>query len=122
MLRWGEMAFLDKVFVKKEEIDIDDFLNNMDMDAEEEEDIDFYVKPINLQSNNDIETVISELKARNIVVLDIEGISKRNVQRAKQFIGQLKMYIQDNGGDLAMISKSKLLLVPERVKIIKKIN
>ena len=116
------MAFLDKVFVKKEEIDIDDFLNNMDMDAEEEENIDFYVKPINLQSNNDIETVINELKARNIVVLDIEGISKRNVQRAKQFIGQLKMYIQDKGGDLAMISKSKLLLVPERVKIIKKID
>lgn len=116
------MAFLDKVFVKKEEIDMDDFLNNMDMDEEEEEDIDFYVKPINLQSNNDIETVINELKERNIVVLDIEGISKRNVQRAKQFIGQLKMYIQDKGGDLAMISKSKLLLVPERVKIIKKIN
>jgi len=122
MLRWGQMAFLEKVFVKKEEIDMDDFLNNMDMDEEEEEDIDFYVKPINLQSNNDIETVINELKERNIVVLDIEGISKRNVQRAKQFIGQLKMYIQDKGGDLAMISKSKLLLVPERVKIIKKIN
>jgi len=122
MLRWRKMAFLEKVFVKKEEIDMDDFLNNMDMDEEEEEDIDFYVKPINLQSNNDIETVINELKERNIVVLDIEGISKRNVQRAKQFIGQLKMYIQDKGGDLAMISKSKLLLVPERVKIIKKIN
>ena len=113
------MAFLDKVFVKKEDIDIDDFLNNMEVE-EVHEDIDFYVKPITLQSNNEVEVTIKELKDRNLILLDIENISKRNAQRAKQFIGQLKMFINDNGGDIALISKSKLLLVPARVKIIKK--
>jgi len=107
------MAFLDKMFTgKKEEIDIDDFLNNMDVE-DVPEDVDFYVKPISLQSNNEVEIVIKELKERNFVILDIEGISKRNPQRAKQFVGQLKMYVTDKGGDLAMISKTKLLLVPE---------
>ncbi len=115
------MAFLDKMFNKKEEIDIDEFLNNMDVD-DVPEDVDFYVKPISLQSNNEVEATIKELKERNFVILDIEGISKRNPQRAKQFVGQLKMYLTDKGGDLAMISKTKLLLVPEKVKIIKKIN
>ncbi|MDD4049537.1 MAG: cell division protein SepF [Candidatus ainarchaeum sp.] len=116
------MAFLDKMFTgKKEEIDIDDFLNNMDVE-DVPEDVDFYVKPISLQSNNEVEIVIKELKERNFVILDIEGISKRNPQRAKQFVGQLKMYVTDKGGDLAMISKTKLLLVPEKVKIIKKMK
>lgn len=115
------MAIFEKMFTKKEEIDIDDFLNNMDVEEEPEE-IDFYVKPISLQSNAEIEMTIKELKQKNIVILDFEGVSKRNPQRAKQFISQLKMYIADKGGDLAMMSKTKLLLVPEKVKIIKKIN
>ncbi|MDD3178329.1 MAG: cell division protein SepF [Candidatus ainarchaeum sp.] len=115
------MAIFEKMFTKKEEIDIDDFLNNMDVEEEPEE-IDFYVKPINLQSNVEIEMTIRELAQKNIVILDIDGISKRNPQKAKQFISQLKIYIDDKGGDLAMMSKTKLLLVPEKVKIIKKIN
>lgn len=115
------MAFLDKMFNKKEEIDIDEFLNNMDVE-DVPEDVDFYVKPINLQSNNEVEIVIKELNQRNLIILDIEGISKRNAQRAKQFVGQLKMYLTDKGGDLAMISKTKLLLVPAKVKIIKKMK
>ncbi len=115
------MAFLDKMFNKKNEIDIDEFLNNMDVE-DVPEDVDFYVKPINLQSNNEVEIVIKELNQRNLVILDIEGLSKRNAQRAKQFIGQLKMYLTDKGGDLAMISKTKLLLVPAKVKIIKKMK
>jgi SepF-like predicted cell division protein (DUF552 family) len=115
------MAFLNNMFNKKEELDIDDFLNNMDVEDEVEE-VDFYVKPINLQSNNEVEITIKELKERNLVILDISGISKRNPKRAKQFIGQIKMFVTDNGGDLAMVSKYKLLIVPEKVKIIKKIK
>jgi len=115
------MAFLDKVFAKREDVDIEDILNNMDVDVVEE-DVDFYVKPIILQANTDVEATIKELKDRNLVLLDIENITKRNAQRAKQFVGQLKMFVADNGGDMAMLSKSKLLLVPSKVKIVKKIN
>lgn len=115
------LAFYEKVFTKREDLDIDDFLNNMEVE-EEPEDIDFYVKPINLQTNNEVEEVIKELKEKNIVLLDIEGLSKRNPQRVKQFIGQIKMFVKDIKGDIAMMSKTKLLLVPEKVKIIKKIN
>ena len=115
------MAFLDKMFTKREEINIDEFLNNMEMEPEPE-DIDFYVKPINLQSNNEVDTAIKEIKEKNIILMDIDNISKRNPQRAKQFVDQLKMFIKDNGGDIALISKSKLMIVPAKVKIIKRIK
>ncbi|MFA7576389.1 MAG: hypothetical protein WCY27_04050, partial [archaeon] len=82
------MALFDNMFTKKEEVDLDEFINNMDVE-EEVEDVDFYVKPISLQSNVEVDTVIKELRDRNLIILDIEGISKRNPQRAKQFVGQL---------------------------------
>ena len=113
------MAFLDKMFLKKDDVNVDDLLNNLDT-IEEEEDVDFYVKPLVLQSTQEIDTAIKELKNRNIVLMDIESLSKRNPQRAKQFINQSKMFIVDNGGDIALISKTKLLLVPSKVKILKR--
>ncbi|HOZ35819.1 MAG TPA: cell division protein SepF [archaeon] len=113
------MAFLNNVFSKKGDLDVDDYLNNIEIEEEPEE-VDFWVKPISLQTNAEVEEVIRELKERNIVLLDIENLSKRNAQRAKQFLGQIKMFVKDTGGDLAMISTSKILLTPSKVKIKKK--
>jgi len=113
------VAFLDNVFAKKSDLDVDDYLNNMEVDEEPEE-VDFWVKPISLQTNSEVEETIRELKEKNLVLLDIENLSKRNAQRAKQFLGQIKMYVKDTGGDLAMISPSKILLTPSKVKIVKK--
>ncbi|HNW05389.1 MAG TPA: cell division protein SepF [archaeon] len=113
------MAFFDNIFSRKEELDVDDYLNNMEVEEEPEE-VDFWVKPISLQTNAEVEEVIRELKERNIVLLDIENLSKRNAQRAKQFLGQIKMFVKDTGGDLAMVSASKILLTPSKVKIKKK--
>ncbi len=113
------MAFFDNVFAKKSDLDVDDYLNNMEVDEEPEE-VDFWVKPINLQTNAEVEEAIRELKERNIVLLDIENLTKRNAQRAKQFLGQIKMYVKDTGGDLAMISAAKILLTPSKVKIKKR--
>jgi len=115
------VAFFDNMFTKNNGVDMDDFLNNMDVEEEPEE-VDFYVKPISLQTNADIEQIINELNKRNIVLLEISGLIKRNPQRVKQFISQIKTFIKDNSGDIAMVSKTKLLLVPSKVKIIKKIN
>jgi len=113
------MAFFDGVFSKREDLDVDDYLNNMEVEEEPEE-VDFWVKPIILQTNAEVEQTIRELKERNIVLLDIENLSKRNAQRAKQFLGQIKMYVKDNGGDIAMVSASKVILTPSKVKIDKK--
>lgn len=113
------MAFFDNIFSRREELDVDDYLNNMEVDEEPEE-VDFWIKPISLQTNAEVEEVVRELKERNIVLLDIANLSKRNAQRVKQFLGQIKMFVKDNGGDIAMVSNSKILLTPSKVKIQKK--
>jgi SepF-like predicted cell division protein (DUF552 family) len=63
---------------------MDDFLNNMEVEEEPEE-VDFYIKSINLQTNAEVEETIRELKQRNIVILDIENLSKRNAQKQNNF-------------------------------------
>lgn len=115
------MAFFDNMFSGKSEIDIDEFLNNMDVE-EEVEDVDFYVKPISLQTDSDLEQITKELNEKNLVLLDIKSISKRNPKKTKEIVGQIKMYIKDIKGDIAMVSKNKLLLVPTKVKIIKQVK
>jgi SepF-like predicted cell division protein (DUF552 family) len=67
------LSFFDKVFESKgsEEIDIEDFLNNLDVEEETMyEDADAYVKPIALQRDEDVSVVVDEAKSGNIVLLN----------------------------------------------------
>ncbi|MFH1225188.1 MAG: hypothetical protein V1676_05290, partial [Candidatus Diapherotrites archaeon] len=73
------MAFLEKVFKKSDNIDIEDFLNNLDVEEETMyEDADAFVKPISLHNEQDRDAAISELKKGNIILLNIADLSKRN--------------------------------------------
>ena len=79
------MAFFDNIFSRKQELDVDDYLNNMEIEEEPEE-VDFWIKPISLQTNAEVEEVIRELKERNIVLLDIENLSKEMLKEQSSFL------------------------------------
>jgi len=115
------MAFLDKVLKKEEEIDIEDFLNNLDVEDETlYEDADAFVKPLNLEKSEDVEIVLNETKAGNIILLNIEILAKRNAIKLKDLISEIKTGIDSIDGDIARISHDRVLITPSKVKIIKK--
>ena len=115
------MAFLEKVIRKNEGIDIEEFLNNLDSEDENiYEDADAFVKPIALQEEKDIETVVNEAKQGNIILLNIEGLSKRNAIKLKELVTGIKGGIEEIDGDIARISHDKILITPSKVKIIKR--
>ena len=106
---------------KKNELDIEDFLNNLDVSEEEMyENADAYVKPIALKADTDLKTVAKELKDGNIVLLNISSLVKRNPIRLKEQINKLKRFTNEIDGDIARISEEIVLLTPEKIKIIKK--
>ena len=82
-----------------------------------------YVKPIKLDQNSNLEKIVNEIKADNIVVLDVKALL-RNLALTRLLmnnISELKRLIVDNmGGDLARISEDKILVVPRDVKILSK--
>jgi len=115
------MAFFDKVFKKSEGLDIEEFLNKLDTEEElTPEDADAFVKPMNLSDEKDVENALKEAKAGNIVLLNIEALSKRNAMQLRDYVTKLKNEILSLDGDIARISQEKILLTPHRVKIVKK--
>ena len=69
------MAFFEKVLKKEEGIDIEEFLNNLDVEEEAlYEDADAFVKPVILTGPEDVETAVTEAKQGNIVLLNINLI------------------------------------------------
>jgi SepF-like predicted cell division protein (DUF552 family) len=116
------MGFLDKVFTSQtEELDIEDFLNNMDVEEEAVyEDADAYVKPVTLRNIEDLRGVEHELKEGNLILLNIEEAQKRNPRGLRDMVLAIKDVVGQIDGDIAGISQGRLLVTPARVKIVKR--
>jgi SepF-like predicted cell division protein (DUF552 family) len=79
---------------------------------------DFYVKPIALESDSTVNDVMEELKAKNIVLLNVSPMAKQP-NKLKQTIDNIKAYVTKINGDIARIDADKILLTPTKVKIVK---
>lgn len=115
------MAFMEKLIGKREELDIEDFLNNLDTEEENPyEDAEAFVKPVTLQSDHDRDVVIEEAKKGNIVLVNIADLSKRNAIRLRELVNGIKSGVEGIDGDIARISQERLIVTPSKVKIIKR--
>ncbi len=117
------MAFIDKMLKKSktDDVDIEDFLNNLDVSEEEMYDeADAYVKPIMLKVDTDLKTVAKELKEGNIVLLNVSDLVKRSPVRLKEQLAKLKRFVTEIDGDIARISEEQVILTPTKIKIVKR--
>lgn len=115
------MGFFNKVMSKPESVDLEEVLNNMDQIEEESyENADAFVKPMDLIVDADATAVINEVKAGNIVLVNIVDLKKRNATKLRELIAVIKSEVKKIDGDMAAISQERLLVTPAKVKIIKK--
>jgi len=115
------MGFFNKVMTKEENVDIEDFLNNLDeVEEESYDDADAFVKPMDLVVDSDVEAIINEAKQGNIVLMNIADLAKRNSLKLKELISMIKTDVKAIDGDIARISQGRVLITPSKVKIIKK--
>ncbi|MEM0359910.1 MAG: cell division protein SepF [Candidatus Diapherotrites archaeon] len=114
------MAFASKLFKKEPGIDVEEFLNTLDVEEEAMyEDADAFVKPMTLSTQEDAAAVMKEARDGNIVLLNIEGLAKRNAIKLKELITSIKNQVMEIDGDIARISTDRVLITPSRVKIVK---
>jgi SepF-like predicted cell division protein (DUF552 family) len=101
-------------------IDVEEYMNMDEMEGVDamNEPADFYVKPVLLQQETDVQLIESELQKRNIILLNISEISKRP-NTLKNIIDTLKAYVEKVNGDIAKLDDEKILITPAKVKIIK---
>jgi SepF-like predicted cell division protein (DUF552 family) len=115
------LAIIEKIVGKKEDIDIEEFLNTLDENDETiYEDADAFVKPMILATDADKDFVIEEAKKGNLVLANIADLSRRNAIKLRDLVSQIKDAVDEINGDIARISHDKILITPSKVKIIKK--
>ncbi len=115
------MGFFNKVMTKNDSVDLEDFLNNMDAVTEESyENADALVKPMELGSDSDAESIIREVKQGNLALVNIADLNKRNKAKLKELLSRIKSEVRAIDGDMAGISAERVLVTPSKVKIIKK--
>ncbi len=102
------------------EMNLEEYMNTVEMENVDvlHEAADFYVKPIALETENDVSTIMDELKAKNIILLNVTPMSKQP-NKLKQTIDNIKMFVTKINGDIARIDNDKILLTPSKVKIVK---
>ncbi len=116
------MGFLDGIFGgKREEPDIEEFLNSLGEEEEvEEEEAERYVKPLSLTSMQDYDKVMAEINKGNIVLLNIRPLSTRNAVGLKEVVSRIKESVVGMGGDIARITEFYVLITPPGIKIVKR--
>lgn len=115
------MSFFDKVMAKNDSVDLEEVLNNLDQVEEENyENADAFVKPMDLMVDADADAVLKEVKAGNIALVNIADLQKRNASKLRELVGVIKSEVRKIDGDMARISQERLIVTPARVKIIKK--
>ena len=117
------MGFFDKIFGSSsggQQSSVEDVMTALE---DEELDVlatpaDFYVKPLSLETEGDLTVVEGELKARNVVLLNISPMT-RNQDALKASLSKLSGISLSLGGDIARISDDKVLITPQGMQIVK---
>ncbi|MBE0447826.1 MAG: cell division protein SepF [Actinobacteria bacterium] len=76
-----------------------------------------YVKSMDLHSLVDVQEVADELRAGNIVILDITTLMNQDPVELKRAIDQLKGICHTIGGDVGHLTESKVIATPKFVNI-----
>lgn len=103
------------------ELNIEEYMNSAEMEDVDmmHEPADMYVKPVSIVSEDEIKLIEDELGKKNILLLNIEELSKRPTTR-NNVITALKAYVVKINGDIAQIDDTRIMLTPAKVKIIKR--
>jgi len=77
-----------------------------------------YVKSMDLRSLVDVQEVADELRAGNIVILDIAQLMNQDPAELKRAIDQLKGITQGVGGDIGRLTEAKVIATPKFIRIL----
>lgn len=115
------MGILGKMRKKGGDVDIEEYLDTLGLDADDmlEEHADMWVKPMSLEDIVDVETIVTELKKGNMILLNIQPLYKKNTIKLRQAISELKGKVHELNGDIARLTEHKVLITPSGVKVVK---
>ncbi|MBN2518156.1 MAG: cell division protein SepF [Candidatus Altiarchaeota archaeon] len=103
-------------------VDLEDYMDGIGLHNGEllDEDKFTYIKSIIANSPDVISDIERELKRGNIVILETEPVSQGGRLTLKKLINDMKALEQEIDGDMGRISESKIIVVPNGFRILKR--
>ena len=116
----GVLEKLSKGLGLSKDMEIEEFMDTVEMENVDvlHQAADFYVKPVALESEADVQVIMEELKNKNIILLNVSPMAKQT-NKLKHIVDNIRAFITKINGDIARIDNDKILLTPSKVKIVK---
>ena len=76
-----------------------------------------YLKAMPLRDLSEIESVKSEVKSGNILILRITPLANKNIDDVKRAVSELSEFTESLGGDIARLGEERVVVCPPNVKI-----
>ena len=76
-----------------------------------------YLKAMPLRELADLETVKTEVKNGNIIILRITPLASKSIEDVKQAVNQLYEFAESINGDIARLGDERVVICPDKIRI-----
>jgi SepF-like predicted cell division protein (DUF552 family) len=76
-----------------------------------------YLKAMPLRNLSDLESVKTEVRSGNILILRITPLAGKSIDDVKRAVNELSEFAETLGGDIARLGEERVVICPPNVKI-----
>jgi len=76
-----------------------------------------YLKAMPLRDLSDLDSVKTEVKSGNILILRITPLANKSVDDVKRAVNELCEFVESVGGDIARLGEERVVICPPSVRI-----
>jgi SepF-like predicted cell division protein (DUF552 family) len=76
-----------------------------------------YLKAMPLKDLADLESIKSEVKNGNILILRITPLASKSIEEVKQAVNQLYEFTESIQGDIARLGEERVVICPPNIRI-----
>ena len=76
-----------------------------------------YLKAMPLRDLSDLESIKTDVKTGNILILRITPLANKNIDDVKRAVNELCEFAESVGGDIARLGEERVVVCPPGVKI-----
>lgn len=76
-----------------------------------------FLKAMPLRDFSDVETVKSEIRSGNIIILRVTPLASKSIDDVKRAVNELCEFAESVGGDIARLGEERVVICPAHVKI-----
>ena len=76
-----------------------------------------YLKAMPLRDLADLDSIKTEVKNGNILILKITPLANKSIQDVSRAVNELYTFVEEIGGDIARLGEERVVICPPKIRI-----